>query len=441
MDQKSSPSATPSQSRPQPGGRRLPLSRKLLFAVVATALFFAGLEAVLALAGVAPRAYEEDPYVGFSGRSPLFVEVRQADGSVVMERSPAKASLFNMQRFPKVKAAGTTRIFCMGASTTYGHPYEDPTSFCGWLRELLIAAAPDHRWEVVNAGGISYASYRVALLMEELAGYEPDLFIIYSGHNEFLERRSYPQIIALPRSVRGVGAVASRTRTWTAVEKVVDRVRTQRRAERAARRNARRRGQDAARRRGRPPAFTRDDRLRDQVMRDFRFNLARMVDIARSAGAEAVFVTPASNLRDSPPFKSEHRPGMTADESARWTTLVQEGFAAVRGGDAMTAAVRFTDAAAIDPRHADGQFALGQSLLQLNRFDEARRALEAARDEDICPLRALTPMPDIVAARSRPSAPCPSSTSCAPPTRGRRTASRAASSSSTTSTPRSRATG
>jgi hypothetical protein len=100
----------------------------------------------------------------------------------------------------------------MGGSTTYGHPYEDPTSFCGWLRELLNAAAPDHRWEVVNAGGISYASYRVALLMEELAGYQPDLFIIYSGHNEFLERRSYPQISRC-RGRFGVGALASQTRT------------------------------------------------------------------------------------------------------------------------------------------------------------------------------------------------------------------------------------
>ncbi|PWB67376.1 MAG: O-GlcNAc transferase, partial [Holophagae bacterium] len=178
MDRQPAPPATPSQNRRQPGGRRLPLVKKLLFAAAATVIFFAVLEAVLAVVGVKPRAYEEDPYVGFSGRAPLFVEVRDSDGTVVMERSPAKATLFNMQRFPKVKAAGTTRIFCMGGSTTYGHPYEDPTSFCGWLRELLNAAQPDHRWEVINAGGISYASYRVALLMEELVGYDPDLFII-----------------------------------------------------------------------------------------------------------------------------------------------------------------------------------------------------------------------------------------------------------------------
>ena len=372
------------------------MPKKLLFGAIVTALFFVVLEGLLAVAGVRPRAFEEDPYVGFSGRSPLFVEVREPDGTVMMERAPAKASLFNLQRFPKAKAPGTTRIFCMGGSTTYGHPYEDPTSFCGWLRELLAAAQPDHRWEVINAGGISYASYRVALLMEELVRYDPDLFIVYSGHNEFLERRTYPQIIALPRPVRGLGAVASRTRTWTAVEQVVDRVRPRRTAEAPATDVLNAEVTTLLDDVVGPAAFTRDDRLREQVMRHFRFNLARMVDIARSVDAKAIFVTPASNLRDSPPFKSEHRPGLTADETARWTTLVQEGLAATRGGDFATAAGRFAEAAAIDPRHAEGQFALGQSLLQLDRFEEARRALEAARDEDICPLRALTPMPGIV---------------------------------------------
>ncbi|MFW6168867.1 MAG: hypothetical protein ACODAD_00150 [Planctomycetota bacterium] len=59
------------------------------------------------------------------------------------------------------------------------------------LREFLPVAHPSRRWEVVNAGGVGYASYRVAKLMEELVRYEPDLFIIYSGHNEFLKRRTY----------------------------------------------------------------------------------------------------------------------------------------------------------------------------------------------------------------------------------------------------------
>ena len=105
-----------------------------------------------------------------------------------------KRGYFNVQGFPQVKAPGTYRIFTLGGSTTYGRPYDDKTSFSGWLREFLPMADSQRNWEVINAGGISYASYRVAHLMEELVNYQPDLFIIYTGHNEFLEERTYGQI-------------------------------------------------------------------------------------------------------------------------------------------------------------------------------------------------------------------------------------------------------
>ena len=132
-----------------------------------------------------------------------------------------KLSLFNAQHFPRKKAAGTFRIFCLGGSTTYGHPYDDKTSFPGWLRELLPVVDPSRRWEVINAGGISYASYRMAMLMEELVAYEPDLFVVEAGHNECLERRTYARIIATPAPIRGLGALASRTRTWTALKYLI----------------------------------------------------------------------------------------------------------------------------------------------------------------------------------------------------------------------------
>ncbi len=133
-----------------------------------------------------------------------------------MVTAEGKLTLFNPQSFP-MRKGGATRVFCVGGSTTFGRPYDDTTSFCGWLRELLPVADPSRDWEVINAGGVSYASYRVALLMEELIDYEPDIFVVYSGHNEFLERRTYSQIIATPRALRGVGAIAAKTRIWTAM--------------------------------------------------------------------------------------------------------------------------------------------------------------------------------------------------------------------------------
>jgi len=51
---------------------------------------------------------------------------------------------------------------------------------------------------------------------------------------------------------------------------------------------------------------------------------------------------------------------------------------------------------AIDPRHAELLFRRGQALFALGRFDEAEIALRQARDEDVCPLRALSPMRRVV---------------------------------------------
>ncbi|MEO2035244.1 MAG: hypothetical protein ABGZ35_24465, partial [Planctomycetaceae bacterium] len=159
--------------------RSLPVRKKILFAFMITVAFFAVLELLLAAFGVRPITYSEDPFVGFTSRSPLFEEVQSPGGQTALRTAPGKLDWFNLQEFPLKKEQNDYRIFCMGGSTTYGRPYNDATSFGGWLREFLKTADSKHNWQVINAGGISYASYRVASLMEELIEYEPDLFIIY----------------------------------------------------------------------------------------------------------------------------------------------------------------------------------------------------------------------------------------------------------------------
>ncbi|MDH4233843.1 MAG: tetratricopeptide repeat protein, partial [Gallionella sp.] len=68
-----------------------------------------------------------------------------------------------------------------------------------------------------------------------------------------------------------------------------------------------------------------------------------------------------------------------------------------RRADHTGAAAAFQAAIGIDDRHAETWFHLGQALFTLKRYDEARQAFERASDEDVCPLRALTPMQRAVA--------------------------------------------
>ncbi len=345
----------------------LPAWKKAIFAAVAVCGFFLILEGVLALAGFHPVFYQQDPYVGFSSSAPLFVE--NDDGW--MTTAPNKLQAFNEQRFLKKKPPGTYRIFSVGGSTTYGRPYDDHGSFNGWLREVLNAADSSKNWEAINAGGISYASYRVAKVMEELAEYEPDLFVIYSGHNEFLERRTYATVIEAPKFVVEAGGLLSRTRIYAAGRHFLDPPEP---APAARNRPVLATEVDAILDHSvGPEDYVRDDEWAAQVFAHYRFNLSRMIDIARSVGARIVLVTPASNLRDCSPFKSD--PPLTS------------------GGN--LEAVERSPAA--DSRSAAALFEKGRLLDQSGRYAEAKQAFEAARDQDVCPLRAPSKIVDTVA--------------------------------------------
>ncbi len=372
------------------------LWKKLLFSIVIAAVFFVALELILVAIGVVPVLYDEDPYVGFASNVPLFVEQPGDDGVTQMVTAENRLSLFNRQRFPKDKRPGAYRVFCMGGSTTYGRPYDHNVSFATWLQELLAAADGSREWEVINAGGISYASYRVAMLMEELNQYEPDLFIIYSGHNEFLEQRTYQAMLETPPMLRRLHSRLLGTRTFSVIHRMV---RTEDETPEI--------GTDA---RDLLPAevdaildhtigpesYTRDDDLRNRVVLHYRHSLERMVAIARSAGAEVIFVTPASNLRDFLPFKNQHRADLDPADENLWLGHLHVAGEAFEGEQFAEALKALDQAAKIDDRHARLHFLRGRILLRLDRDKEAERAFMRARDEDVCPLRALTPMRNIV---------------------------------------------
>src|SRR5262249_8177607 len=113
-------SSAPPATEVQPA---LSLGKRTVFGIVAVVLTLVLGEGVLARIGVRPRLYDADPYVGFSKLLPLFVEDRGSDGRVYMVTAKNRLDFFNPQRFPKEKGAGVFRVFSMGGSTTYGHPY------------------------------------------------------------------------------------------------------------------------------------------------------------------------------------------------------------------------------------------------------------------------------------------------------------------------------
>jgi len=376
--------------------RRVPFWQAIVLPIAAILIFFFLLEGGLAIFGVKPALKTEDPFVGFASNVPLFVSSPSPSGGAMLTTAPNKLNFFNPQSFPQQKETGTYRIFCLGGSTTYGRPYNDTTSFVGWLRELLPAADSNKNWEVINAGGISYASYRVAHLMEELVNYQPDMFIIYTGHNEFLEERTYSQIRNIPPVVRSTVSLLARTRTWSAMTTALQGMGIYPQAEKENRENLGVEVDTILDRSVGPQRYTRDDPLREKILQHYRISLERMVALARSVGAQVIFVTPASSLKDCTPFKSEHTQGLDPVVLQKSEQILAQANEAIRQENWNEALALLDEGIALDPRHAELQYRRGQVLMALARYDEAETALRLARDEDVCPLRALTPMRRII---------------------------------------------
>lgn len=373
---------------PPPARGRL---RGLLFRVLAVGigmLPLAACEAILRAFDLGRPGSQVDPFVGFSAVRPLFE--RNEEGTRY-EIPRAHEKFFRKDGFAAVKSPDEFRVFCLGGSTVQGHPFSIETSFTTWLELSLRAADPGRAWRVVNCGGVSYATYREAIVVEELLGHEPDLFILCTGHNEFLEDRSYSHLKQVPALLRVPVEQASRLRTFGLVGSSF----------------ARLFGDRAARAPGDRPllgaeveavldyegglaSYHRNEAWRQAVIEHFRFNLRRMVAMAHEAGVPVILVNPVANL-DTPPFKSEHRAGMSAEEIGRFDRLWDEA-RGLYGRSLPEAVTRLERAIALDDQHAGIHFTLAKCYQDLGRFDEARAEFIRAKDLDICPLRILEPM-------------------------------------------------
>ena len=378
--------------------RPLSLTRKFVFASLSTIVFFAGVEGLLRLFIAAPiRSDSRDPFVGFEGSQPVF-QVNGSGGEALARTSEPKLVWFNDQQFSVAKPPDTIRVACLGGSTTFGRPFDDRTSFAGWLRELFPTVDADHQWEVINAGGVSYASYRVARVMEELAAYDVDIYILYTGQNEFLEWRTYGDLIegnsqlnrvsnvfvhhtrigALIRSgFETTGLVASElNRSKQVMPDDVDEMLNHSIG---------------------PRDYQRDVRWAGNVVAHFEHNLGRMREIARRAGARFVLVSPISKLRDCTPFKAEFAASLDPKTRSELSSELDTALQNLARGEFETALAHLDAVIKQDTQHAGVHYYRGQALFELGRFEEARVAYQQAIDQDICPLRATTSILESIA--------------------------------------------
>jgi len=92
---------------------------------------------------------------------------------------------FKTTLFRKGKTQNTFRIMCLGESSMFGTPYDMNANIPGIVRKQLRRIYPAMEIEVVNWGASAINTHVIRDLAPGLLAYQPDLVLVYTGHNEF----------------------------------------------------------------------------------------------------------------------------------------------------------------------------------------------------------------------------------------------------------------
>ncbi len=130
---------------------------------------------------------------GYGVNMDLFSEYKLDNSFLIMNPEVSKKYFTNSEDathglaeiFRKEKSPETFRAFVLGASTGIGFPYTSNGSFSRWLKYRLMNEYPDKEIEIINLSLTAVNSYAALDFTKQITAYNPDVVLVYLGHNEY----------------------------------------------------------------------------------------------------------------------------------------------------------------------------------------------------------------------------------------------------------------
>lgn len=173
-----------SSRKSAPAAPRANANRERMFKIILVfipILFFVLLELTLRVIG-----YGKDiPLLQTFTPSPANYSINPELGARYFPATGVKPAVSPTDIFLKEKPDNVYRIFVLGGSSAAGYPYMFNGRFSSMLEVLLEKHYPNKRFEMVNFAMPAVASYTLRDIALELGPHNPDLVLIYAGHNEF----------------------------------------------------------------------------------------------------------------------------------------------------------------------------------------------------------------------------------------------------------------
>jgi tetratricopeptide (TPR) repeat protein len=337
--------------------------------------------------------------VGLFQPEPLFLESYQ-QGKEFYQLNPYVARrYFNPKKiviptlypetFEKNKSPHTYRIFCLGESSMAGFPFDYQVPFPQQLRQLLSRAYPDYRFEVINFGLSAINSFSVLDLLPEMLEKQPDLLLIYLGHNEFYGAYGSASVFSL-------GENGGWIRFYLRLQKL--RLLQMLKAGLHSLSSA-------------PAADHREINLMEEViadkkvlfksnkyqhtLRNFEQNLQIIYEKSLRKNVPVIIGNLVSNIRDLPPFSSEFLTTDSAEQQSVHRYLVR-GDSLLETGMISDALKNFQLALQADSGYARSWYQTGKAWVTVSDTQQAFIFLTGAKDRDVIRFRASEDINQII---------------------------------------------
>ena len=293
--------------------------------------------------------------------------------------NPTRPGYADQTNFLMPKPADTVRIFVIGESAAKGYPQPRNLAISSFLQSMLADAWPDKNVEVINLGTTAVASFPLVYQVRDALKFAPDLFIFYTGNNEFFGAYGTASINAagsLPpwalrwmRAARGL-ALVQVLDSWlykgsdenqSLMEEMIGQM-----------------------------VIPADSPLREAAARNLAANLGTMLDDVRAAGVPSIVCTTASNESGLAPLGEDDMTGLDEKQQREVRRLLGEAAEAADRDNFRSSVNLLRQAVQLAPRHARARFLLGQVLARAQQPELARVSFLEARDLDTMPWRPIS---------------------------------------------------
>ncbi|MDZ7343888.1 MAG: hypothetical protein ONA90_05180, partial [candidate division KSB1 bacterium] len=310
-------------------------------------------------------------------------EINQNVGRRYFGLRPDFARQTEEARIAAPKPTNGYRVICLGESSMAGFPYNKNATMPGILRTYLQMLFPDREIEVVNLGIAAVNSFAVRDLMSAVIALDPDLVLIYTGHNEFYGALGVGSAFSFGNNrnlinlylrllhyllQQTIRKVTELMKGATAIEATLDTPVMQLMA--------------------REQTIAYGSELFVKAARSFEENLSEALEMAKTSGVHVAVGTLVSNLKDHPPFISAPTTTLSRDEKKNWQEAFSAGIGLMKAGEYQTALEKFALASRIDSTDAELAYYRAKCFFANGDTIAAARLFSRARDLDLLRFRA-----------------------------------------------------